>query len=345
MNLTRHLTPRPPDSQQVRHRVLPSQPAGLQPGEVFCGFDLGFLPYTGPQPQAGDLVIIMEDRGRRLVQSQASVNTFVPALTSPTFNFGCSCKCPGGSGMAFYMQSVARNTAIMAINVMTGGLAQVFGFGDLWYGRGIAVDNTTPYPLYVLDDRRILTKPILTTALTPTRGYFTLVSFAVSAGQYAVSGYHDLADPLPPPASTAGFPGIGFETQDQDPPNFTRQGLSVIGGIPHLTLYNAPARFLTLTGGVFNATSLTVNGAPLAMGLRGQIVTIPDQPAKKSNRYCLATDGAAFQLLQFTRDGAVTARLTLDGEPQPAQLATVCNHLLALSTDTLTPTPSEENSP
>lgn len=345
MNIARELTRGLHVPVQVRHRILPAQPSGTPVGAVYCGVDLGNLPYAGLQPQPGDVVIVMEERGRKFVRSQQAVNTHVPALTAPTFNPGCVCKCPAGSGIAFYMQSSARNSFIMAIDALTGALVQVFGLGDLWYGRGIAVDNSAPYDLYVLDDRRILKKIITTTAPNPTRGYFTLVKFVVSGGQYVVSTYTDLVDPFPTPASVADFPGIGFENQDQDPPNFTRQGLSVIDGLPHLTLYDAPARFFTFSGATITTVSLTQNGAAVNLGLRGQIVTIPDRPAKKGNRYCIATDGASYQLLQFTAAGLVTATLPLDAEPQPAQLATVCNQLLVLSTDTTTLVPPTENSP
>jgi hypothetical protein len=330
---------------QVRHRILPAQPSGTPVGSVYCGIDLGFLPYDGPQPQPGDVVIVMEERGRKFVRSQQAVNTHVPALTAPTFNPACLCKCPPGLGVAFYMQSAARNSFILALDALTGSLVQVFGLGDLWYGRGIAVDNSAPYDLYVLDDRRILKKVITTTAPNPTRGYFTLVKFVIGGGQYGVSSYVDLVDPFPTPLAISDFPGIGVESQDTDPPNFTRQGLSVIEGTPHLTLYNAPARYLTFTGSTISTVSLTQNGAAVNLGLRGQIVTIPDRPAKKANRYCLATDGTGYQLLQFGTTGGVSATLALDAEPQPAQLATVCNQLLVLSTDATTLVPSTENTP
>lgn len=344
MNIVRQIAESVHAAPQVRHRVLPAQPVGTPVDVVYCGMDLGNITYDGPKPQPNDIVIIFEERGRKLVRSQQAVNTHVPTITAPTFNFGCSCKCPSGSGIAFYMQSAARNSAILAFNVQTGALMQLFGLGDLWYGRGIAVDNASPYDLYVLDDRRVLKKLISETNPLPTRGYFTLVKFGVSGGQYVASTYVDLTDPFPTPSTISGFPGIGLESQDQDPPNFTRQGLSVIGGLPHLTLYKSPARYLTFSGSTITTVGLTQNGSAVNLGLRGQIVMIPDRPGKKTNRYCLATDGTAYSLLQFDSSGAVSATFALDAEPQPAQLASVCNQLLVLSTDTTTLIPSTENS-
>ncbi len=233
----------------------------------------------------------------------------------------------------------------MAVDVSTSALVQLFGLGDLWLGRGIAVDNVAPFNLYVLDDRRILDKNVTVANPTPTRGYFTVVTFTVVGGQYVATAYADMSDPFPTPASPSDFPPIGIESQDTDPPNFTHQGLSVIGGVPHLTMHNAPARYLTLAGGVFTTHNLTLGGVNLNLGLRGQIVTIPNQPANKNNRYAIATDGSAYFLLQFTASGVVTKQVAIDANPTPAQLATICNRLLLLSTNTATLLPSTENSP
>lgn len=325
----------------ARDRLVPAQPTDTPPEKLFVGSDIGYIDYMGVKPQPGDLVAIVGQHGQRAAFLQSPLH----AMHTPTFSGGCLCRCPASGGIAFYMQSSCRNSVILALDATTGAVLQVFGLGDLWYGRGIAVDNNTPFNLYVLDDRRILHKPILTTALTPTRGYFTVVTFSISSGQYHATTYTDMADPLPPPASPAGFPGIGIETQDQDPPGFTRQSLSIIQGVLHLTMYKAPARFLTMSGGVFTTVSLTSGGSPVNLGLRGQIVTISDQPANKLNRYCIATDGTNYFVLQFNEAGVVTAQLSIDAEPQPAQLATVCNQMLILSTDTTTLVPSTENSP
>src|SRR5579872_1955012 len=313
----------PGDEPRARQRLLPSQPEGTDPNRVYVGSDMGEIAYSGEKPQAGDMITIIGQAARLVALSPQT-----PGLSMPLFSNPCSCKCPGNSGVAFYMQSACRNSVIVALDALTGAVLQVFGLGDLWYGRGIAVDSASPHNLYVLDDRRVLTKPILTTALTPTRGYFTLVAFTLSGGQYHATAYTDLTDPLPPPAGITGFPGIAFETQDQDPPGFTRQSLSVIQGTLHLTMYNAPARFMTLSGGVVTPVTLSQNGVSVNMGLRGQIVAISDSPARRTNRYCIATDGVNYFVLEFNETGVVTKQLALDAEPQPAQLATVCNQML-----------------
>ncbi len=341
MNLANRLTPNSVAPPQATHRLLPAQPANLPPGRVFAGIDIGLVEFYGPQPQPGDLVVILKDGANTFCKSEQAVK----GLTAPTFNSSCLCQCPANVGLAFYMQSAARNSVVMAIDAATGALVQLFGLGDLWLGRGIAVDNATPYNLYVLDDRRILDKNVTVANPTPTRGYFTVVTFAIVAGQYGATAYADMSDPFPTPASVSDFPPIGNESQDQDAPNFTHQGLSVIGGTLHLTMHNPPARYLTMGGGVFTTHNLTLGAVPLNLGLRGQIVTVPNQPANKSNRYAIATDGASCSLLQFTASGVVTKQTALDASPAPAQLAAICNRLLLLSTNTATLLPSTENSP
>ncbi len=269
----------------------------------------------------------------------------VPSLQTPTWSPGCRCNCPGAGGVAFYMQSAARNSAILAIDGATGNLLQLFGLGDLWFGRGIAVDPQSPYHLYVLDDRRVLKKLQTEVNNTPTRSYFTVVTFALSGGQYGVTNYLDLVDPFPTPATVGDFPGIGLESQDQDPPNFTTQGLAVIEGNLTLTMHNAPARYLEIVNGVVVTHAITQHGVPLALGLRGQIVAMIQQPAKKSNRYAIATDGVSYQLIEFNSSNVVSRSFDLEASPPPAQLASVCNRLLLLSTSTVTLLPSTENTP
>jgi hypothetical protein len=330
------------DVQPIAHeRVVPSQPIGTEPGKVFVGSDLGEVDYSGEPPQAGDLITILGRPGRQMAITGQSV----PSLTTPTWSPGCRCNCPTAGGVAFYMQSAARNSAILAMDGSTGLLLQLFGLADLWFGRGIAVDPQAPYHLYVLDDRRVLDKLQTEANNTPTRGYFTIVTFALSGGQYVATNYLDLTDPFPTPAIVADFPGIGLESQDRDPPNFTTQGLAVIEGDLILTMHNAPARYIAITNGVAVTHTLTQNSVPLAMGLRGQIVTLSQQPAKKSNRYAIATDGVNYQLVEFNSSDVVSRTFDLEAFPPPAQLASVCNRLLLLSTSTITLLPSTENSP
>jgi len=313
-----------------RQRTVPAQPAGVPPGKVYLGSDIGEIDYTGEKPQPGDQVLITGPTARRTVHTGQRV----PPLTNPVFSGGCLCKCPGLNGVAFYMGSVGRASAILAIDTQTGGLSAVFGMSDLLFGRGIAIDPLTPYNLYVLDDRRILREKTVVGTPVPARGYFTLVTFELSAGAYGASAYHNLTDPFPLPSSIVDYPGITVETQDTDPPNFNTQCLSVIDHIPYLTLYNTPARYLTLNGGTFTTHTLQLDGSPYSKGLRGQIVTVPNRPAAHNRRYAIATDGVDYEIVQFTEADEITHVYTLSNDPIPRQLAAVCNQLLALHGNT-----------
>lgn len=334
MNIARELVAGLNVPAQVRHRILPAQPSGTPSGAVYCGIDLSFLPYDGPQPQPGDVVIVMEERGRKFVRSQQAVNTHVPALTSPTFSPGCRCKCLGITGLSFYLTAVRSVTHVLAVDAASGNLSQLIGRNELGYGvsnastnaAALAVDSAAPHDLYVLDDRRGFETFRTDASPTAKRGYFGVARFIVSGGQYQFASYTPLLDPYTPGPHDPINP-----TTEPDPPAIPGNCLGIPDGIPLITMQKAPARYLAVAAGV--VTSHTLNSSIANLALWGNIVRITDLPAKKARRYCIGLDGTDHYLLEFDPTTDTVSRfftLTPNAGAVPKQLAVACNRLLIL---------------
>ena len=334
----------PPEFAQLRR--VPIQPSGLPLGQLYLGVELGFASFSGPAPQPGDLVLVLGDPANRVALPQQR-----PPQRNPIFSpVSCRCRCPADEGLALYASSVARNTVIHAVDAMTATILQSFGLADVWYGRGLAVDEAAPHDCFVLDDRRILLTILTQANPTFQRNYFAVTKFAISGGQYTFASRISLTDPLPPPGTAAAsdFPNIDTETADQDPPNFTTNGLSVVAGQAHLTFFKPPARYLRLEGGVLVSHTLTLSGANYNKGLRGNVVgTPPDKPAPRDRRYAIARDATtgSYELVEFDASDAITQIFTIDASPPPKQLATVCNRLLVLCSSQAYLFPFSENLP
>ena len=332
MNLLQRLTPLARPETMVSHRILPAQPANLPPGRIFAGVDLGLVEFDGPRPQPGDLVVILKEGGTTLCRSEQTVKGF----TMPTFSSPCSCRCPANNGVAFYLAYDSVAAYVLAIDATTGTLLQVIAQNELGYGASLAtsqaaslaVDNTAPYHLYVLDDRRGLATPQTDSSPTVRRGYMGIATYTVVSGQYQFNRYDGITDPYVPGPHDPINPSV-----EPDPPGVPLNCLSVVAGVPLVTMAKAPARYLSLTGGTFTTHTLTQNGSPSSLRLVGNIITVPDQPANKNNRYVLATDGSSYSLLQFNTSDAITktVALTSTSPAVPKQLGSVCNRLLVLN--------------
>lgn len=332
MNLLQRLTPLARPEPLVQHRVLPSQPLNLPPGRIFAGVDLGLVEFEGERPQPGDVVVILKDGGTTFCRSEQSLKGF----TTPTFSTGCNCKCPSNGGVAFYLAYDSFAAYVLAIDATTGTLLQVVAQNELGYGASLAnaqaaslaVDNAAPYNLYVLDDRRGLATPQTDSSPTVRRGYMGVATYGLVSGQYQFNRYDRITDPYVPGPHDPINPSV-----EPDPPGIPLNCLSVVGGVPLVTMAKAPARYLSLSGGVYTTHTLTQNGSPASLRLVGNIITVPDQPANKNNRYVLATDGSSYSLLQFNMSDAITktVALTSTSPAVPKQLASVCNRLLVLN--------------
>jgi hypothetical protein len=341
LSLIDAFTPKLPQSQPfVRTRRVPSQPAAIA-GKVYLGSDIGFVDYQGPKPRAGDLVHVTGSPGHYVATSGQAV----PPITQPTFSPGaCECKCASAAGVAFHLSSVRRTSCIVAVDVETGTVLQLFGLGDLMWGRGLGVDSKSPYSLYVLEDRRMLTanSGTITEPNTP-REYFTVVKYVLSGSQYQRNSYAYLTDPSP---DTLSSQSIALETNEANPPNFTRNGLSVFNDVAWLTMYTSPARILKIANATITTLNLIQNGDNYSKGLRGNVVSVSDKPAKATNFYVIAANSGntEFELLQFNELGEISNILSLPSDPEPAQLASACNRLFVLLTDSKTFRPSSEQS-
>lgn len=314
--------------------LLPPQPPGVPAGKLFLGDGLGYAPHTGERPAAGDLVVVLAGENRRV----ALAGTSAPPLREPVFPFSeCKCKCPGTNGGIFYLSFAENTPVIQAFDADTGTLQQLFGQQDLGYGAGaivvgsLAVDPEPPHNVYVLDDPRAYFTVL--TDLTPTvrRAYFGIATYAVSAGAYVFSSFAELTDPYTPGPHDPLNPSI-----EPDPPAIPGNCLSVLGGLPVVTMLNAPARYLSLDGGIYTTHTLTLNGSPYASHLRANIVTVKDKPANRNLAYVLATDdtGSAFELLEFDPGSdVISRRVALNLPAKAKQLASVCNRIMILATD------------
>lgn len=319
--------PQPEAPQDARLRQMPAQPEDVPPGYVWLGPDDGMVPYNGVKPQAGDLVAVIGGTTRRYATSPMAGE----ALRWPTFNGGCRCKCAAAlpTGTAFYSTVVGDVSNLLALDVATGTPLQFFGANELGQDRGtttgrvtpIAVDRAAPYDLYVLDDRRSWSTRQTDAALTIVRGYFTLVRYAVSAGQYAPVEYTDLSDP--------GLTGI----VENDPPVPYINALSVLEGVPLISLQKAPARYLSVSGGVVTTHTLLRLGSPYASGLRSGIVTGLASPARLGARYAVATaDDVNYELLEFGSTDVIRRITRLPANfSHPWHLVAFCNRLLILN--------------
>ncbi len=348
MDLIRQFDPpqkRPGQPDFVQLRRVPIQPPETPLDRVWLGAELGYVLFSGDKPRPSDVVTVIGTSPNQIATCVGS-----PPQRDPLFAGACKCKCPANVGVAFLASAVQRATPIMAYD-QDGNLLQVFGGVNAYYPRGIAVDNTSPYDLYLLDDRRTLSTVSNSFRTEFTRDYFWVVRFSISGGQYVYASQTALTDPNPRLTSET-LPSLYRPWEEDDPPEFVRNGLSVVGGTLFLTMYKSPARVLEYTGSSFVTRNITLNGVNYTKALRGQIVTVPDRPARSVQRYvCAVTanvSGGAVtisnpELLALNSDWEIQNRINLNGVlSYPNQLASVCNRLFVLDSNEPVPTPFEE---
>lgn len=337
---TRALTPEvrrlEPDP---RGRRLPAQPPGVPAGQVWAGPDDGLVPYSGVKPRPGDLIFVHGGVAQRYVTSPLAAQP----LRWPTFVAGCRCRCLAATGTAFLLSYIRSTPVVLALEVGTNTVTTraLFGTTDSWLGRAIAVDTASPFDLYVLDDLRYLHTPA-NIGDTTTRAYFDVVRFRLTGGAYALLDRVALVDPSPTTITTSfSEPLMTDPASDTDPPSFRTNCLSVVEGVPLVSLHKAPARYVAIEAGVPVTHTLTLNGSPYAKGLRGNIVTVPDRPARRTDRLVLACDAGNvnFVLLRFNTSDEILEVLDLGAFSAPRALSPTCNQVLALNTANATPMP------
>lgn len=353
MSLLDAFTPKiDPSPPFVRTRRVPSQPGSIA-GKIYLGSDIGFVDYQGKKPRPGDLVHVTGSPGHYV----ATTGQALPSITQPTFSpGGCRCKCPAATGVIFYTSIPHESSPILAYDSETGTLLQVFGKTECWYPRSLAVDQQEPYTLYVLDDRRTLQIASNEEESDFHRDYFSLVRFQPSGGSYSYLSQTAIPDPFGELSDDDDQPNLAWPYEDLDPPDFLRNCLSVKEGVPLVTLYKPPARFLEIDGATITTRTLTLEGDSYNKSLRGPIVSIPDKPAKRNTFYVLACTATEVveesvttivitepELLQFNTAFEIIKRFDLSARfTYPVQLATVCNKLFILDSEHCVPTPSVE---
>lgn len=319
----------PAQPPPIRQKQLPAQPTDVPPGMVWAGPEDGLVPYSGTKPRPGDLIAIVGGTARRFVTSGMAGE----AMRWPTFSGGCRCQCPGNAGLVVYSSSCRDTANLIALDAVTGDVLQFFGMNELgtigglvningftsFQSVAVAIDPVSPYDLWAVDDRRFWLTRRLDSAPTAVRGYFTLVRYEITAGQYVATDYVDLDDP----GTTGGTPN--------DPPAFGTNFLSVLNGLPVISLQNSPARYLSASGGVITEHSLLLDGSPYDRGLRGNIATVTQAPARASRHYVMGTDGSGFEVIEFNDNDEVTRVLPITGMDFPFHLAAFCNRLLVLN--------------
>ena len=333
------LAPQQNQEHWGKTRLVPAQPTDTISGAIWLGADLGYVEFSGVTPRAGDLVLILGQPGRRLCM----LNSPLEPMRTPTFSSGCVCRCPPEGGVVFYLAYPGRVANALVLDASTGALLQVVGQQELGYGvsligtydAAIAVDPVAPNNLYILDDRRGFATRRSDSNPTSRRGYFGLATYVISAGHYVFSSFTQLTDPYPAPGPHDPLnPAV-----ESDPPAIPTNCLGVVNGIPLITMKNAPARYLAVSGATVTTHTLTSGGVNSSLQLRGNIVTVKDSPAQKSNYYCIAFDGANYMLVQFasaTDTITKTINLPYIAPAIPVALASVCNRLIVLNSSTPT---------
>lgn len=309
-------------------RLVPSQPVGVAPGKLYIGSDYGEIDYTGEKPRAGDMVIITGTTAKRMAMS----GQVLGGLRAPLFNNPCVCRCGSNTGIAFYLSFSKDTPVVHVINLEGASLMQLVGRKELgyattgsFYAASIAVDQESPYTAYVLDDRRNFLTIKTNTSPTITRGYWGISTFVISGGQYVFSTFNGMTDP---------YTGTTFPAAiEPDPPAARQNCLSVIEGIPLATMLKSPARYKSLSGGIFTTHNLTLSGSNYAKGLRSSIVQVRQKPASINKRYVIATsDDISFEVVEFIAStNVITKVIPLDLDAKAKALATACNRLIVLS--------------
>lgn len=333
---SRVLLPTAPEQPPlVRQRRLPAQPAEVPPGYVWVGADDGLVPYSGVKPRPGDLIGIVGSGTRRFVMSPLAKEP----LRWPTFPQGCRCRCPARAGTAFFLSKAGLVANLLAIDADTGDLLQVFGMADLGFfsqilagmGPSIACDDANPFDLYVLDDLR--THATWRTDAEPlnARRYFVLVHYTFTGGQYEPSSRYDLIDPYV--RGSESDPLTLLPAQEPNSPAVPGNCLSVMDGVAHITLRDAPPRYLSIEDDAETEHALT-GDVDSGMALLGNIVRVHDKPGRAAERYVLATDVDTneFELWRFNASDVVTKRVALGSYVglAPVQLAVSCNQIYVL---------------
>jgi hypothetical protein len=342
--------PNPHKEEQpyARQRIVPSQPAGVEPGKVYLGADVGEVDYSGVAPRPGDQVVIQGSTARRIVVTGQGI----PPMHAPTFAETCICKCPSRDGTIVWANPIQTGPYIVIMDG-NGAFKQTLNPPQIFRIAGVAVDSASPFTMYVLDDRTRLNnfkRDISPDTQIAGVSTYALHIFVNSGASYSWSGVVEMPDPgLPSPPFFIN--DLDWVTRDisggdglNDPPSaYPTNCMSVIDGILHITMSKLPARYLTFNGSSFITHNLTFGGINYSKGLRGSIVTRLTRPALASRRYVLAwlgfggfsEDGSgSYEVLEFNTANQITKRLSNDAIlKSPTALQSVCNRLLLLNTN------------
>lgn len=305
----------PPEFCQLRR--VPIQPPGLPLGRIYLGTELGFASFSGSAPQPGDLVLVMGDSANRVALPQER-----PPPRNPIFSpDACRCTCPAETtgGLVFYLNSINWTPTLLVLKGADGSLVHRSLLPEVLVGEGIAVDPVPPHNLYVLDARERYTN--LVTDLQPaerlaTKNYWTLLTYALSGGAYALASVNVL------PGGTGTFGG-----GDGPPLSDVANPLAVVDGEVWITRVGSPARFFRFSAGTFTSLTLQRDGAPYAAQPVGPVVMVPDKPASRTLRF-VAIQSLA--IASFTLEGEVQEVLEVPDAFAVSGLAVVCNRLLMM---------------
>lgn len=327
-----------------KKRILPSQPTNTPSSKVYVGSDLGFLQWTGQKPRAGDMVVITGQGADLMVTTGQSGSP----QRNPTFSgVPCVCKCPRPAGTVAILTRASSVNQCLIIDGSTSLLLQIVGQDDLGYsdinaqseGPSVAYDDEEPFDLYILDDLRLYkpwTNDQNPQSLLTGRRYLRLNHYTIVGAQYEILSRFDITDPYTPtlaepvaPLSEPDLPCIGVGGNC----------LSVLAGIPHITMFNPPARYIQINGALQTILTLTRNGDPYDFRLASNIIRVTQSPGKESERYVLSTDitGITWNLLKFNSNNEIKGIVPLGDFPliatvkeYPVQLIVSCNQIFAI---------------
>ena len=264
------------------------------------GGDLGFLPYTGQRPRAGQLAFVQGSPGNQVV----STGMQQKPMRAPTFVGGCVCTCPAaGEGLALMATRTLGVGMVLAVNVATKAIWQMFGQGQIWNPAGLAVDATTR-DVWVLDNR---------TDSDLNDGYW-IHHYEAGASGYERTEHYKVTVPAFSPARA--------------------NPLSFLAGKVVVTQGTSPASYVVMTtGGAGTVHTIKRSGTNFLPTLTGGIVTI-EKPVVKGRKYAIYLDTVrGMGLIEFNSADTIT-RIFEDTTflilGSPKGLATVCQRLIVL---------------
>lgn len=296
----------------VQRRQVPLQPGDVPPDKVYLGVEIGMVSFTGERPKPGEVVTVLFDEGNAMAFAVAAQPERNPIFAGDD----CRCRCPGetSGGQIFFLTDAQHTSNLIVLSGDTGAALYFSTLPEVFSAVGVAVDFTTPHVLYILDNRSTTRNLEADSIVSQTASnWYWMLKYNRNS---EATGY----------TFAAAEVMSGFATTDP-PASSSSNPLSVIDGAAWITMQNAPARIQRWSGSGFTTLALTQGGSPYARALKGQVVQIPDRPARRDRYYVLGQSGGVWEVIEFDADGVVSSVLTSAEFTSPRALLSVCNRL------------------